>query len=1442
MAHPTRPLAAGLLAAGLAVPAAAASLATAAATTATATAAAATRAADDHLPNPGMLRWPDISADAIVFSYANDLWVVDRTGGTARPLASPPGIERRPRFSPDGRHIAFQGNYDGDQDLYVVPVEGGIPTRVTHHPDGEALDDWHGADRLLFNSTMTSDNPRARRLFTVGKDGGMPEPLPVPYGSAAAISPDGSWLAYTPVNRDTRTWKRYRGGWASDVWLFNLETMESRRVTDWEGTDTQPMWSPDGDELYYLSDAGPAHRLNLWRYDVASGEAEQVTDFEDYDVKWPSMGPGPRGRGEIVFQHAADLKAMDLRTGRIRTVRVEIPGARPTLRPQRIDASDFITAWGLSPKGVRAVAGARGDVWTLPSEHGSPRNLTATDDVAERDPSWSPCGRWVAYFSDATDEYELYVRQSDGRGVTRRLTSGIGTFPSNPTWSPDGSMIAFADKLGRYHLVDVASEEHRVFHDDPWGGERPLSWSHDSGWIAFASATAESATSRIHLYEVDADTVHVVTDGMFSDGDPVFDRSGHWLYFTSSRRFSPTYSDLDTTFIYDDSEVLMAVPLREDVELPWTPTSDEVTWDGMDAADEEDADEEQRDEAPDEEREDDAAPPAGDDDGDADADADAMAPILGDWEGVLEGLSAIDPELDSLPFTMTIGMRDGRLVGSTVAMGESSDFDRVSFDPANGRFEARSVDDGVTSILRGTLDGGELAGEWQLVELGVGGDWTARRADDAAAAVATAGTAAAAAGPFGSIATPSVVAAEASSDAGPFAAARRVALEARVRTAIERRLAALALADGITGTWRGRLSGLTTMGLPPERDTAVFTMTIAREDGDLVVALSLMGSTETFDEASFDAESGAFTARATDETGTSILEGTLDGDRLEGTWSIEEMDARGDWSADRTGPAPGEEPAGDDAAAADDDADGEDADRLAIDLEGFESRAMMVPVATGSFGRLGVNHRDQLLFVRIGGPGTGIKLVDLAADAPSEQTVQPGVTGFILSPDGSKLIFPRRGGGLIRNASPGGSPQPVVTDGMIAHVDPRAEWGQMLRDAWRIMRDYFYVENMHGVDWDAVYEQYAAMLPDAVVRDDLTFIIREMISELNVGHAYYRTGDSERGPSRPVGLLGVDWELHDGAYRIARIIEGADWDVDARNPLRMQDTGIEAGEYVLAVNGVPIDPSLDPWAAFIDTIGREITLAVSPTPSLDDARDVVVRPIRSERGLRYRSWIESNRRRVAEATDGEVGYIYVPNTGVGGQNDLFRQFYGQLDRKALIIDERWNGGGQIPTRFIELLNRPVTNFWARRGSIDWKWPPDAFHGPMCMLINGQAGSGGDMFPWLFREAGLGKLIGTRTWGGLVGISGNPALVDGTALAVPTFGFYETDGTWGIEGHGVDPDIEVIDDPALMVDGGDPQLERAIELMLEEMEDFDYPVRNRPADPDRSGMGIAEEDK
>jgi tricorn protease len=456
-----------------------------------------------------------------------------------------------------------------------------------------------------------------------------------------------------------------------------------------------------------------------------------------------------------------------------------------------------------------------------------------------------------------------------------------------------------------------------------------------------------------------------------------------------------------------------------------------------------------------------------------------------------------------------------------------------------------------------------------------------------------------------------------------------------------------------------------------------------------------------------------------------------------------------------------------------------------------------------------------------------------------------------VSADGKKLLMGGRGGATIAGASAGASAKPVVTSPMLVEIHPRHERAQILVDAWRIFRDYFYEEGMHGVDWNAIRAKYEAMLPAVVTREDLNYLIAEMISELNVGHAYLQgPGDVEETSSRAIGMLGVVFAPatnEDGtpakAWKLEKFVNGATFDNEARSPLSAQGLGVNEGDFLLAVNGEPVDPSRDPWAQFLGLAGKPVVLTVSKKPTHDkDAKDVVVTALGSESDLHYRAWVESKRRRVEELSGGKIGYIYVPNTGVDGQTELVRQFFGQRMKPSLIIDDRWNGGGQIPTRFIELLNRPVTNYWARRDARDYAWPPDGHRGPMAMLINGLAGSGGDMFPWLFKHNKLGPVIGTRTWGGLVGISGNPSLIDGGTIAVPTFGFYETDGTWGVEGHGIDPDIEVIDDPAKMKDGGDPQLEKAVEVLLKELETNAYKPVPKPKGPNRKGMGLPDADK
>jgi tricorn protease len=394
-------------------------------------------------------------------------------------------------------------------------------------------------------------------------------------------------------------------------------------------------------------------------------------------------------------------------------------------------------------------------------------------------------------------------------------------------------------------------------------------------------------------------------------------------------------------------------------------------------------------------------------------------------------------------------------------------------------------------------------------------------------------------------------------------------------------------------------------------------------------------------------------------------------------------------------------------------------------------------------------------------------------------------------------------------------------------VIPKEEYRQIFMDAWRFERDFFYDKDMHGVDWPLMKERYGKLIDDAVTRWDVNFILGELIGELSASHTYRGGGDTEKTPSLDVGYLGINWSLNHGYYQIEKIIRPASWEVEARSPLDLPGLKVSEGDYIIAVNGIRLDVSQEPYAAFQGLAGKTVELTINSTPGTEGSRSVIVDLMDDETRLRHLAWIEQNRKRVEEATDGEVGYIYVRSTGIDGQNELVRQFAPQFNKKALIIDERFNSGGQIPDRFIELLNRKPLAYWAVRDGKDWQWPPVANFGPKVMLINGWSGSGGDAFPDYFRKAGLGPLIGSRTWGGLIGISGSPQLIDGGMVTVPTFRMYDPDGQWFREGHGVDPDIEVREDASALSKGTDVQLDIAIKEIKQLMVTEPYVKPDHP---------------
>jgi tricorn protease len=511
---------------------------------------------------------------------------------------------------------------------------------------------------------------------------------------------------------------------------------------------------------------------------------------------------------------------------------------------------------------------------------------------------------------------------------------------------------------------------------------------------------------------------------------------------------------------------------------------------------------------------------------------------------------------------------------------------------------------------------------------------------------------------------------------------------------------------------------------------------------------------------------------------------------------------------------------------------------LQIDLEGFEERAVVLPLGIGRYDDL-LATAGKVIFTRgprAGSNSTSHPLCIYDVQKRKDEFVLQDVTGVKLSSDGRHLLVERgRAWAIVEAGENQRFDDELPLGALEMTVDPAKEWQQIFNDAWRIERDFFYDPQMHGVNWTAMRERYSKLLQDSATRWDVNYVLGEMLSELSTSHAYRGGGDMDEAVARNVGYLGCDFALDQGAYRISHILEVASWDYANRSPLRQPGVKVKQGDWLLAVNGRKVDVQGDPWAALQGLADRSVILTVNDKPTMEGAREVLVKAVSDESRMRHLAWVEANRRKVEQASGGKVGYIYVRNTAVDGQSELYRQFRAQFTKAGLIIDERWNSGGQIPDRFIELLGRRVTNYWGVRDGQDWQTPFVAHSGPKAMLVNGWSGSGGDCLPWMFRKAGLGPVIGQRTWGGLIGMTGAPLLIDGGHVTVPTFSIYDTEGSWIIEGSGVEPDIAVVDDPALMSKGGDPQLDRAIAEVLEGLKKNPPVQPKRPAYPTRAGF-------
>jgi tricorn protease len=1066
-----------------------------------------------------LLTQPAISATHVAFIYAGDLFVCDLNGANVRRLTTDDGVESNPVFAPDGKTIAFSAQYDGNTDVYTVPLAGGAPTRLTWHPGADAVQSFTpGGTAVLFTSQRATFTGRYAQLFTVPVTGGVEEALPIPNAARATYSPDGQRLAYNPLSGRYQQWKQYRGGTVSKLWLYDTKGHGIEKVPQpaSRSNDTDPMWI--GDTVFFRSDR--TGEFNVFAYETKSKQVRQVTRHDDFPVLNASSGGG-----RIVYEQAGVLHVLEPQSGASRKLTIGVASDLRETRARYARGARWIREAALSPTGARAVFNFRGEIVTVPGEKGDVRNLTGSVAAHDRDPAWSPDGRSIAWFSDASGEYQLYVGSQDGKGEPRAIkVSGEG-FYRNPVWSPDSQKIAYFDNSLAVYWLDVKSGVSKKVAEQPIYSPVIIisySWSPDSKWLAYAMDNQANITT-VYAYSTEQSKTFQVSDGLSDVSNPVFDRSGKYLFFLGSTDAGP----------------------------------------------------------------------------------------VKDW-----------------------------------------------FAQSNADMRATS---GIyVAVLRNDL--------------------------------------------------PSPL------------------------------------------------------------------------------------------------------AKESDEE--KITEGT---EKPEGP--------------EKTGKPEGQKPEGEKPSAAEKTQKKDPPFR--IDFDGLAYRILDLPVPPAALSSVQVGTAGQVYYLKTADAATSLNRFDL--NTRKNETLLPSVNDYLVSHDGKRLLYRNASAWSIVQTTKPIQPSEgrIAVDSIEVRVDPSAEWKQIFDEAWRINRDYFYAPNMHGVDWAKQRARYAAFLPHVATRADLNRVLQWMSSELSVGHHNVGGGDSLAQPRNvPGGLLGADFEVASGRYRLKKVYGGLNWNPQLRAPLTEPGVNAQAGEYLLAVNGRDLRVPTNLYSQFENTSGKIVEITLGPNPDGAGSRTVQVVPIASEGALRNRDWVEGNLKKVDQATGGRVAYVYVPNTAGAGHTYFKRYFYPQVNKDAVIIDERFNGGGSVADYYIDILRRPFIANWAMRYGADLKTPFASIQGPMAMIIDETAGSGGDLLPWMFRKFKMGPLVGQRTWGGLVGILGFPVLMDGGGITAPNLAIWTPEDGWVVENEGVPADIEVEQTPADVIAGRDPQLEKAIEVVMAELKKTPSKKAGRPPYPVR----------
>ncbi len=1048
-----------------------------------------------------LLRFPATNGNDIVFSYAGDLYKVSARGGEAKRLTSHVGYEMFPRFSPDGKTIAFTGQYDSNTEVYTIPADGGEPLRVTYTATNQRDDvgDRMGPNNIVTAWTADGEKIVYRnrissgfngKLYTVAKEGGLSEVIPLPEGGFCSFSPDGKRLAYNRVMREFRTWKYYQGGMADDVWIYDAGKKTVENITNNRAQDIFPMWV--GDEIYFISDRD--RTMNLFVYDTKTKTTSKVTDFTEYDIKFPSTN------GKlIVFENAGYIYRFDPATKKAEKVSVTLSSDHVYARNEIKDGGRYMRSASLSPDGKRVVVTARGEVFNLPVEKGVTKNIVRTPGAHERSATWSPDGKHIAYISDATGETELYMQPAEG-GQAVQLTKNNDTYIRDFEWSPDSKSIVYTDRKNRINLLNVETKQVTEVLRDPKKEPYDVTFSPDSKWLAY-TRMADNEYDIIYLYRI-ADKKEIqVTDRWYDSGSPTFSTDGKYLVFSSMRDFNPTYGSKEWNHVYGYSNGVYLALLTQDTPSPFL-----------------------------------------------------------------------------------------------------------------------------------TKDDGSKA-EPKKVEIKV-------------------------------------------------------------------------------------------------------------EEGK---------------------------KKETDEK-----------KKPEGV-------------------------------------------TVKVDEDGLSERIVKLPLPQGYHGSF-YSDGQKVYYSR----NNSTYVYDL--NKQKEETVAEGARMWV-EPGGKKAGFFKNRQVFVKDIPSGriDLKDPVNFSDMKITIDYAKEWAQIYDEAWRAFRDGFYLENMHGVDWKAMKQKYAVLLPYVKNRQDLTYLIGEMIGELNCGHAYVNTGEMDRPKRIKTGLLGAEISRDkSGFFRLEKILPGESWSPSLRSPLTEPGIKAQVGDFIVAIDGVPTNTVNDLFALLVGKADVPTELSLNSKAQLNGARKVVIRPLEEEHSLYHYQWVKNNIAKVDKASGGKIGYIYIPDMGVEGLNEFAKYFYPQLDKEGLIIDDRANGGGNVSPMILERLAREPYRMTMRRGSTHNGTVPNAVQvGPKVCLINKYSASDGDLFPWGFRALKLGKLIGTRTWGGIVGITASLPFIDGTDVRVPFFTSYDMNGNWMVENEGVEPDILIDNDPVKEWNGEDEQLNRAIEEVMKELKNR-KPLPKTPA--------------